>query len=514
MRETARKHGAILNELLQQLEPVDLQLMAYPEVIQLRQDLVNADAESKNQGGSFKTTVSGSAALKRAEELKVQISKCKPTLKDWRVYGVQHLLNLCRTNNWQLAAQHGRVYVFNGEYWRSVDEADLKRFLGKAFERIGLKHVDSEDFKYRDELVKQFHSTAHLPAPDRDRCRVTVNLQNGTLDVSQKAVQLREFNPSDFLTYQLPFFYDPQAVAPVWTEFLETVLPDKDVQRVLAEAAATAFLSASVLKLEKVPVLFGSGANGKSVFADVLTAVLGRENVSGHSLKQLTQNDNARASLQDKLLNISSEIGGIADSDTFKLLASGEPVSAKLLYKDVYTMRDYARLFCNANELPREVENNHSFFRRFLILPFSVTITTEKQNPQLAGQIIATELPGVLNWILSGLDRLLTQRRFSHCKAAEDALKQYQHESNTVAQWLEDAGYRQSTNGHEQPAKTLYTEYREYCKEAGFRSVSSKTFAHRMEGAGFEKDRKRSGMVYYAVKSFQMITAEGSFDRF
>lgn len=499
---TTPKHGEILVALLQQVGRVDFQLLAFPEITELRGELKEARIKCKDSDGCYITTPEDGIAVQEMGKIEDKLAKLKPTQKHFVVYGVDHLLNLCRANQWQLAAQHGRVYVYNGAYWQVVDENDLKQFLGKSLEKMGVRFVDAKHFKFRDDLTKQFYTSAYLPAPERDRGKVCINLRNGTLSVGTDGVHRRDFRPEDFLRYQLSFDYDPAATAPKWQAFLDDVQPDPEVQRVLAEAAALAFIPSSALKLEKIPVLHGSGSNGKSVFQDTFRAVLGRENVSGHSLKLLTGNENARADLQDRLVNISSEIGGIADSEVFKLLASGEPVSAKILYEDVFTMEDYARLLCNANKLPAEVENSHAFFRRFLIIPFSVTIDPAKKDTNLSKKIVETELPGVLNWILQGLARLLKQNDFSPCTAADQALQQYRHESNTVSLWLKDASYQVSTTGHEQPFKTLYDEYRHFCKDEGFRAVSSKTFSQRMQVAGFEKHRKSAGFVYFIVKVF------------
>ncbi len=484
---SAPKHREVFPAMLQQVGRVDFALLANTELAQLRDDLKAAEA---------------SGDVETVKAIQKQIDRCKPTQKQIIVLGIEYLLNLCKANKWQLAAQHGRVHVYNGAYWQAVNEGDLKQFLGQALEKMGVRFVDAKYFKFRDDLTKQFYTSAHLPAPERDRGTVCINLRNGTLTVGADGVQLRGFRPEDFLRYQLAFDYDPAATATTWLAFLCEMLPDPEAQRLLSEALALAFLPSSVRKLEKVPVLLGPGGNGKSVVAEVLTAVLGRANVSGHSLKLLTGSENGRADLQDRLINISSEIGGITDSDVFKLLASGEPVSAKILYQDVFTMSSYARLICNANKLPAEVENSHAFFRRFLIIPFSVTIDPAKKDTNLSKKIIETELPGVLNWILEGLARLLKQNDFSPCRAADQALQQYRHESNTVSLWLEDASYQVSTTGHEQPAKTLFQEYRDFCKDEGFRAVSSKTFAQRMQAAGFEKHRKNGGVFYFAVKVF------------
>ncbi len=468
--------------MLQQFGKVDFQALAYPELAQLRADLKAAeDAEA-------------------VKAIQKQLDGCKPTQKQIIVLGVEYVLNLCLTNNWQLASHRGRVYAYNGAYWQVVDEADLKQFLGQALEKMGVRFVEAKYFRFRDDLTKQFYTSAHLPTPERDKWTVCINLKNGTLTVGKGGVQLRGFRPEDFLRYQLAFDYDPVATAPVWLAFLHAMLPDPESQRVLAEALALAFLPSSIRKLEKIPMLKGDGENGKSVVMDIFRAILGRENVSGHSLKLLTGNENARADLQDKLINIASEIGGIADSDNFKLLASGEPVSAKFLFKDVFTMEGYARIICNTNKLPPEVENSHAFFRRFLIIPFNVTIDPAKKDTGLAKKIIETELPGVLNWILDGLARLLKQNDFSPCEASDQVLQQYKHDSNNVAVWLEENGYQASTTGQEEPANRLYQNYRTFCKGQGFWAVSSKTFAQRMGTAGIKKHRKSGCVVYFIAK--------------
>jgi putative DNA primase/helicase len=139
------------------------------------------------------------------------------------------------------------------------------------------------------------------------------------------------------MTYVLPFDYDPLAEAPLFHAYINRVLPEQRLQDILAEY--TGYIFARGLKLEKVALLFGIGANGKSVFADILNALLGKDNVCGFSLHSITKSDSwQRAELEHKLLNYSSEINTKMESDTFKKLVSGEPVEAHRKYKDPYTM--------------------------------------------------------------------------------------------------------------------------------------------------------------------------------
>lgn len=255
-----------------------------------------------------------------------------------------------------------------------MDPAMLENFLGQAAERLGVEKITARYHPFRTHLYKQFITLAYLPSPNIPD-DVLINLQNGTYEINAAGQRLREFRASDFLIYQLPFSYDESAQYPKWQGFLDRVLPDISRQKVLAEFFA--YIFTTNLKLEKTLMLFGTGANGKSVVFDVLTALLGRENISHYSLQSLTH-EYHRAGLVNKLLNYASEISSKVESDLFKKLSSGEPVEARLPYGKPFIMYRYAKLAFNANELPRDVEHYEAYFRRFQIIPFDVFIPEEE----------------------------------------------------------------------------------------------------------------------------------------
>ena len=64
---------------------------------------------------------------------------------------------------------------------------------------------------------------------------------------------------------------------------------------------------------EKVLLLYGSGANGKSVFFEIIMAMLGPENVCNYSLEQLTNDDKYQRAM----------IGAAV----LRLVPKGEPVA-------------------------------------------------------------------------------------------------------------------------------------------------------------------------------------------
>ncbi|WP_018611589.1 DNA primase family protein [Segetibacter koreensis] len=422
------------------------------------------------------------------------------TRKHYTIICIEVILELAKENNFSLCMSDQQVYVFNGAFYKSLTKEQLGDFLGRAAEKLGVDRFEARHHSFRVELMKQFLSTAFLAKPVKNKEEILINLINGTFVINDDEQKLRDFDRNDFIKYQLPFAYDSEATAPVFSAYLRRVLPDEKLQMILAEYLGYLFIRPSKLKLEKCLILYGSGANGKSVLFEIINALLGAENVCNFSLQSLTNESGYyRAKLSDKLLNYASEISAKMDSTLFKQLVSGEPIEARLPYGDPFVLEDYAKLIFNTNELPKDVEHNEAFFRRFIILHFGVTIPESERNPQLASDIIKDELPGVFNWVLSGLCRIIKQKKFTHSELVENTIDQYKIQSNSVRLFLEDENYTINVNS-EIPLKQIYPAYKEYCFDFGYKACGLKSFSERLRHQGFETTRRNRGMVVNAVK--------------
>lgn len=417
--------------------------------------------------------------------------------KHYIVGAIEEILNAAKVNGWQLCRNNGQTFVYNGAYWKAIDRELLQSFFGNASEAIGIPKADAKFYQFRHDLLKQFDAVAYLPAPERTDGLTLVNFSNGTFVVDGEGQRLRQPAPEDFITYQLPFDYNPEAIAPMFTAFLTKVVPDTDKQKVLQEYLGYVFISSQKLKLEKVLLLYGSGANGKSVFIEIMSAMLGGDNVSRYSLESITDPKGySRAELVTKLLNLSTEISGKMDKGLFKQLASGESVEARHIYGTPFTMEGYAKLLFSTNELPKETESTDGFFRRWLIIPFDVTIPEASQDKELAMKIINTELSGVFNWVLDGLRRLLIQKRFTDCEAVRNQVKAFRQQSDSVLMFIEDELYHVD-KVHFIALKVMFAGYRSYCIDNGYRECSATTFSGRLKGAGYEVKRMAAGNVVY-----------------
>ncbi len=407
---------------------------------------------------------------------------------------VQNLLEVATANKWNLCKKYDYVYVYNGEYWAQCSRDEIKAFLGNAAIRMGCAEYNARHFDFKEKLLKQFLSDSHLSESPKQENKTLINLQNGTMEFSDSGWRLREFNPKDFITYQLPFAYDQDAVCPLFDSYLQHVLPENDSRLILQEFCGYVF---SKMNLEKCLVLLGPGQNGKSVFFNVLTALLGEENTLTYSLG-LFGHEYHRARLTNVLLNYSSERGTDLQPDIFKALVSGEPQQAREPYGKSFTLKNKVRFIINANDLPKETDQTEAYFRRFLIVPFDVKISEAEKDIYLAEKIIKTELAGVFIWVLNGLERVTTQEKFSESPKAKEALTNFRKQSDSVALFVDEFTYVQAKR--KEALSDIYLKYKHFCLDDGYKPVGKNKFSGRLENKGFERARLSNGSAAFLIE--------------
>ncbi len=400
---------------------------------------------------------------------------------------VNELLRQVKEHNLDLARKDDFIFAFNGACWKEFSRETMKHFLGKVAARLGVLSLEAQHYEFQNKLYLQFLAAAYFEPIQPQGDKVLINLQNGTFDISKDSQRLRDFSAKDFLTYQLPFEYDETADCPIFQSFLDKVLPEKELQYIIAEFFGYVFTKG--LKMEKALLLYGSGANGKSVVFDVMNALLGKENIANFSLSNLLEEHN-RALIAHKLLNYGSEINATRTRDEFKNLVSSEPIQARLKYGNSFLMENYAKLMFNCNELPKDFDPQHAYFRRLEILPFRVTIPDKEQDKTLAKKIIKQELPGVFNWIIDGLKRLLKTEKFTESDLVNETLENYKRESDSVACFVDEHSAIVGLS-----LKTTYADYRSYCLDCGFKPLGRNNFAKRLQTHGFLLETMRNGVI-------------------
>lgn len=390
----------------------------------------------------------------------------------------------------------GNFWLYNGKSWEEVQPSHFSLFLRSACLRIGVPRIHSEDSSFLDDLERQMKK--QMTVEFGTLGRNMLNFQNGTLKVLPDGeLEFCHHDPLDQLHYTLSFDYDPRAGCEQWLSFLDQVIPEPEKQANLAEFLGSCFHE---VKHEKVLFLYGSGANGKSVVLEVVKRLLGEDNLSHTSLDQLcNRNSYFLKDLMVSLLNYSGEISYSVNADMLKRLASREPQTGRFPGGRPFKVKDYARLAFNANVLPESDDVSDGYFRRMLIIPFEITVPTEQRNPHLPDEIAETDLPGIINWVITGLQRLLRQEgQFTESPSSERILMEYRHQSNPVEHFVEvfSGQLAEGVGGAD-----LFSFYQDFCLNYGHRASSQKEFTARITRLGRVTKSRTSAGVRYTLNS-------------
>lgn len=292
---------------------------------------------------------------------------------------------------------------------------------------------------------------------------------------------------------------DPKC--PRWDAFLAEVLPDASVRACLQEFFGMCFIDRSRLSIEKMAVLIGSGANGKSVVLETVTAALGRERVGRLSPDQLADPKQA-VSLMGKAANFAPDVRrGAAFDSALKALASAQDVQGWQLYHGGVTFRCPPLAFA-LNEMPVFRDLTDAFFRRLLVFRFGVTIDAGRQDRGLLSKMIQTELPGVFMWMMGGRDRLMASGgQFSDSPAMDAEIENLKMErramfSDPVAEWMRNNGWSAvPLFDGQSPSRVRATEVLSGIGEGMTASSVTKSMAR----MGVESARS-AGTFYYLYK--------------
>jgi putative DNA primase/helicase len=405
------------------------------------------------------------------------------------------ILEAAKSRNWNLTYKDACFFVYSGTHWQPLDDESTRHILKVLIVKFGYPEIECRSIEFINKLFLQFVHDASALQLDYQK-QSLINLQNGTLKFTENGATLHPFHSKDFATHQLDFDYNPHAKNQLFLSYLDDVLPDKDTQKTLQQIAG--YLFVKDLKLEQVFLLHGEGRNGKSVFQEVLTGVIGHDNVSSYSLEDLTKDTGyCRIKIANKIVNYGTDISMQSlKNDTFKVLASGEPIPAREIYRSNFEMRDYAKLIFNINKIDNaNVEHTLGYFRRLLFVPFGVTISDEKIDRDLHKKILKDKA-GVLNWIIEGANEVVKNRDIFVSSECEAFKLQFIKECDNVSMFEEH--YIKPNLSGDFYSMTLDDSYKDYVNFLvgdGYKgTLTKKNFSKRMQSIGFEKLRETAGM--------------------
>ena len=365
------------------------------------------------------------------------------------------------------------LWKWTGTHWEPIDDTN-----GECDAYAWL--VSHQPDYASPNNAKAAHKAAIMWAPTlplRRTNAVIVPTLNGYVHVVQNRIELRSHDPQEGIRHLVNCRFDPDASAPMmFQRFLDRVLPNPAVQGRIQEYIGYSFTPGA--EQQRAQIWRGPGANGKGVLANIVQAIHARV-----AAVQLNALDGFKlASMIGASLIYCDEAPqrGI-NEQMMKSLIAGESVQADRKFRDPLTVKITGKWLILANHMPVITDQSAGFWRRFDIIPFDVIIPEHERVAGLAEMIIATELPGVLNWALAGLLRLLKRGHFDPVLPAEikEAQTTARRETNSVEAWFDDQAIGWITDMTTFKSH-VYDHYSEWCKRNGMVALASPRFWNRL----------------------------------
>lgn len=317
-----------------------------------------------------------------------------------------------------------------------------------------------------------------------------IPLANGVYNIRSDAFKAHA--AENYFRSAMDYSYVPHADCPLWFKTLANIIvnaegeTDFDTIGFIQEMFGYSLWGDN--RLQAAFFLHGDGGTGKSTVLEILQALT----ESNMSIDLETLNEYQMATLVGVRLVVFNELepGSIFPEAAFKRLVSSDTVMARFPHGRPFTFQPIATVVGAMNHLPTVRDRTRGVWRRVYVIPFNRKIT----NPDtgLIGKLKA-ELPGILNWSLQGLKRLLKRGKFEPTPLVANALESWRYENDIEKQFLNseyvvlDASERTQTS-------VLYQAYQQWCKENGYRyPKAQRQVAKEWERLGlvYVKDNKR-----------------------
>lgn len=379
---------------------------------------------------------------------------------------------------------------------RDAARALTENATDEAKRRFGQAQKVHQSAQRIEAMVRLAQSEPGLSADadDFDRDPFLLGVPNGVVDL--RTGTLRAASARDMLTKAVGVPFDPDARCPRWETFLREVFG--------ADAEVTSFIQRAIgysltgdVREEVLFFAHGSGRNGKSVFAKILTSVLGDYAVTvGSEIIARQRHDNeaarGRLRLRGARLALANEVG-VADTwddHAVKTLVSREAIAARALYGEAFDFEPTHHLWIRGNHQPAALDADDGFWRRVVLIPF--TKTFPPGGPEdLEHRIFNAEGPGILAWAVRGC--LEWQRGGLRVPdALRVATQAYRNDTDILDQWFRAEMMDDPHNVRGEPVRSAYDSLRRFCVDAGTAAPSRPAFVRRAKRLGMNARRSNN----------------------
>ena len=402
-------------------------------------------------------------------------------------------------DDWRYCAQWGKWLVWTGNRWQSDDTLLVSHLIRQVCRDASVK-ADSHRLAAKLAASSTVGGVERLTRSDRRHASTSdewdadpwlINTAGGVMDL--QTGRMRPHERSDRMTKIATA--TPRGVCPLWRIFLSDVTGgDDDLAAYLQRVVG--YCLTGVTSEHALFFLYGTGANGKSVFVNVITTILGdyAANAPMDTFME-TRTDRHPTDLAGLrgarfVSSIETEQGRRWNESKVKAITGGDKVSARFMRQDFFEYLPQFKLVIAGNHKPSIRNVDEAMKRRLHLIPFTVTISPSKRDGKLTEKLLK-ERDGILAWAVEGCSLWLKQG-LKPPKVVVDATDEYFDEEDAIGEFIEEECQRHA-QARVSVAET-FQRWQEWANRRGEYIGTSRWLMQQLCNRGFERMRMPGGM--------------------
>lgn len=410
---------------------------------------------------------------------------------------------------WTLRSWRDEFYRWQDGCWLRLSDAEIKRIVVEYIQKLNRQAVSYADEQQIPITTYRINNillclTGRIGIPESTEINTwpdggekiyhTIAVNNGLLLLPRDGGQpsMLSHTPDFFSVTKLPFDYEPDAKCPQWLKFLNEVMQgDKGLILLLQQWLG--YLFRQGLQQQKFLLCCGEGSNGKTVFFEVVQALVGKDNVSEVPLCRYAHPFSLYHTL-GKVVNMTHESSSFIEDEAETILksyVSGDTLQFERKFREPVFTVPTAKVMIATNALPRFNDKTRAIWRRILLVPFDKVIPDDVQIIDLADRL-KTELSGILNWTLEGLQKLNEAGRFTESDKSKELIEEYRRDADPARAFLLE-NYTMVLDGEGTGCAGIFETYVQYCDRNKCRPMNNRTFGRQVKRAFPDAERVQIG---------------------
>lgn len=392
------------------------------------------------------------------------------------------------------------MFVYQGGMYKPAENI----IIYPEVQRILEHHVN------KNAKTETFHKIADMTSYPRSIFTSAdikyIPVRNGVYNFETK--ELLPHSPNYKFTYQFPVIYKQNSSCEKTEAFFNQILTEEQ-RTILEEWIGYYFLRNYMFK--KAMIFVGEGDTGKTTLLEVITNLIGKENISSISLQKMSGDKFSAAHLQNKHGNIVDELSAkdIMDTGAFKMATGGGSITGEYKYGNQFSFINFSKFTFACNRIPDVADtNDEAYFNRWIITRFENII--EKKIPNFIATLTTEEeRSGLFNLAMDGLQRLLKQGCFTYNNNAKETKVEMMRSGSSIATFVSEM--LEQSDGLEVTKEGMYEAYTKYCKENNLSSQTKDMLGKKLtDYSSYISDGLIQGTTKKQVRGWRNVKIKGT----